>query len=74
MSCDLGRTGGLNQALLWLQCRPVATAPIQPLAWELPYAVGAGLKRKKKKGKKMVMFIQNEKRMWVEKGPYNEGT
>ena len=26
----------------------VAMAPIQPLAWELPYAAGAALKRKKK--------------------------
>ena len=32
---------------LW--CRPTAVAPIRPLAWELPYAVGAALKRKKKK-------------------------
>ena len=29
--------------------RPAATAPIQPLAWELPYAMGAALKSKKKK-------------------------
>ena len=34
-------------ALLWLWCRPAATAPIRPLAWELPYAVGAALKNKK---------------------------
>ena len=27
--------------LLWLWRRPVATAPIQPLAWEPPYARGA---------------------------------
>ena len=27
--------------LLWPWHRPVATAPIQPLAWETPYAVGA---------------------------------
>ena len=27
-----------------------ATAPIQPLAWELPYAAGAVLKSKKKRG------------------------
>ena len=26
-------------------------APIQPLVWELPYAVGVALKRKKKKKK-----------------------
>ena len=31
--------------LLWLWCRPPATAPIQPLAWELPYALGVALKR-----------------------------
>ena len=30
-----------------LRRRPVAEAPIQPLAWELPYATGAALKRKK---------------------------
>ena len=29
-----------------------ATAPIQPLAWELPYAAGAAIK----KGKKKVRF------------------
>ena len=27
--------------LLWLWCRPAATAPIQLLAWELPYATRA---------------------------------
>ena len=27
--------------LLWLWCRPAATAPIIPLAWEPPYAAGA---------------------------------
>ena len=31
--------------LLW--CRPAATAPIGPLAWESPYAAGAALKRQK---------------------------
>ena len=30
-------------------CRPAATAPIQPLAWELPYAAGAAVKVFKKK-------------------------
>ena len=32
---------------LW--CRPAATAPIRPRVWEPPRAVGASLKRKKKK-------------------------
>ena len=40
-------------ALLLLWCRLVAVALIRPLAWELPYALGAALemaKRQKKKG------------------------
>ena len=28
--------------------RPAAVAPIWPLAWEVPYGIGAGLKKKKK--------------------------
>ena len=36
-------------ALLWLWCRPAAAAPIGPLAWELPYAVGMAPKSKKEK-------------------------
>ena len=35
--------------IAWLWCRPAAIAPIQPLAWELPYAAGEAIKRKKKK-------------------------
>ena len=42
MSCGVGCRLGLDLELLWR--RPVATAPIQPLDWELPYAVGAALK------------------------------
>ena len=30
-------------------CRPVATALIRPLAWELQYAMGAASKKKKSK-------------------------
>ena len=30
-----------DPALLWLWCRLAAVAPIRPLAWEPPYAVGA---------------------------------
>ena len=39
-------------ALLWLQSRPAAIAPIRPLVWEPPYAAGAALKREKTKKKK----------------------
>ena len=38
-----------DPALLWLWRRPAATAPIQPLPWETPYAAGAALKRQKEK-------------------------
>ena len=38
-----------DPVLLWLWCRPAAAAPIGPLAWELPCALGAALKRQKKK-------------------------
>ena len=48
MSCGVGHRRGSDPALLWLWRRPVATAPIQPLAWELPYAASVALKSKKK--------------------------
>ena len=53
---DMGSIPGLAQwvkdlALLWLWCRPEATALIQPLAWELLYASGTTLKRQKEKKK-----------------------
>ena len=42
--------------LLWLWRRPAATAPIGPLAWEPPHAMGAAhetAKRQKKKKKEL---------------------
>ena len=39
---------GLDPELLWPWCRPAATAPIGPITWEPPYAMGAPLKKKKK--------------------------
>jgi len=35
--------------------RPVATAPIRPLVWEPPCAVGAALEKAKRLKKKIVM-------------------
>ena len=46
MSCGVGCRRGSDPALLWLWRRLVATAPIGPLAWEPPYAVGVALKKK----------------------------
>ena len=52
MSCGVGRRHGSDLVFLWLWCRPAATAMIQPLAWEPPYATGASLKKKKKESEK----------------------
>ena len=46
-SCSIGRGCVSDLALLWLWHRMAAAAPVQPLAWELPYAVGAVTKKKK---------------------------
>ena len=37
-----------DPALLWLWCKPVATAPIRPLALEPPYAMGAAIEKAKR--------------------------
>ena len=52
MSCGVGHSRGSDLALLWLWCRPAATALTRPLAWKPPYAVGVALKKDKKTKKK----------------------
>ena len=52
MSYGVGGRHGSDPALLWLWCRPVATALIRPPAWELPYAAGVALEKTKKKTEK----------------------
>ena len=49
MGCGVGHRLGPDPELLWLWCRLAAVVPIRPLAWELPYAVGVALKKKKRK-------------------------
>ena len=49
MSYGVSHKHGLDPALPWLWHRPASTAPIEPLAWESPYATDAALKRQKKK-------------------------
>ena len=50
MSCGVVHRHGSDPALLWLWlwCSLAATALIEPLSWEPPYAAGAALKRQKK--------------------------
>ena len=52
MSCGVVCRQGSDLELLWLWRRPVATALIQPLAWQPPYAADVALESKKKKKKK----------------------
>ena len=52
MSYGIGHRRGSDPGLMWLWCRPATTAPIILLAWELPYAMGAALKIKKRQKKK----------------------
>ena len=52
MSCGVSCRCGSDPTLLWLWCRPAASAQIRPLAWEPPYATGSG-PRKGKKTKKI---------------------
>ena len=57
MSCGVGRRHSSDPELLRLWHRPAATASIQPLAWEPPYAVGAAqemAKRQNKTNKKKI--------------------
>ena len=63
MSCGLGHRGSPGPKLLWLCCRPAATALIQPLAWELPYVTDLALKKKgkqtNKKPKKLYLSLDD---------------
>ena len=56
VSCSIGHRHGSDLTLLWLWCRLVAAAAIEPPDCEPPYAVGAALKSKKKK--KITLFFR----------------
>ena len=59
MSCGVGGRRGSDLMWLWLWYRLAATALIQLLAWEPPYAVDVAPKRqKRKKKKKMSGYIE----------------
>ena len=58
----------LDSELLWLWCSPAATALIQLLAWERPYAAGAALKKKKKMKDKIVQPSDFAEEMETQEG------
>ena len=60
MICGIGCRRGLDLVLLWLWCRLAGVAPIRPLAWEPPYAMGVALKWQKRQKKK-----KNAKLSWM---------
>ena len=55
VSSGVGHRWGSDPKLPWpwLWCRPATAAPIQPLAWEFPYATDVALKIKQKKKKEV---------------------
>ena len=65
VSSGIGGRHSSDLVLLWLWCRPVAIAPIRPLAWELPYAVGAALKRQKDQKKKKKRRRRRRRRTYI---------
>ena len=54
MNCSVVRVQGSDPTLLWLWLWPAVVASFKPLAWELPYAVGAALENTKKKKKRRI--------------------
>ena len=56
MSCGVGLRHSPDLMLLWLWHRPVATAPIRPLAWDPPYVTGAAVEKDKKEKRKNKIF------------------
>ena len=61
MSCGLGHRCSSDPVLLWPWYRPTATAPIGPLAWKPPYAVGVAPKGHKKKKKQRKALLQQRR-------------
>ena len=57
LSCGVGRRCSSDLALLSLWRRPAAAAPIQPLAWEPPYATDAALKKKTRWNHKLFWLV-----------------
>ena len=60
ISCGVVFRHSLDPCLLWLCGRPAAVVLIQLLDWEIPYALGVALKRKKKKKDGISALVEEE--------------
>ena len=63
----------MTRIWLWLWCRPAAVAPIRPLAWEPPYAMGAALKKEKKNSKVELYSFDRQADDLFDKGKQTTG-
>ena len=57
-SCCVGSGRSSDPLLPWLWRRLAAAAPIRPLGWERPYAVGMDTKRQKRKKRYVHCFLR----------------
>ena len=73
MSCGVGHRCGSDLALLWLWHRPAAVAPIWPLAWELSYATGVPLKKKKNVLWKGIAWVGEKRAQICSQNRVNQG-
>ena len=63
LSCGVGHTCGSDTVLLWLWRGLAAAAPTWPVAWELPYAAGAALKKQNKTNKQTKRLGENNEEL-----------
>ena len=58
MNCGVGHRCSSDLGFLRPWHRPAATAPIRPIAWEPPFAMGVALKGQKDKKKYIMHRIE----------------
>ena len=61
-SCGVCHRRCSDSELLWLWCRLEATAPIRPLSWETPYAMGVAQEMAKRQKTKQNKTKQTNKK------------
>ena len=74
MSGGIVHRCGSDIELLWLWCRPVATAPVQLLPLEPPYAMSAALERPSPPKKELVNGLNNFLKYFFKAAPVAHGS